>query len=217
MSLNGVEIGHRYGTGPPVLHGIELQVEPGVRIALTGPSGSGKTTLLSILGLLQAPTSGHVNVDGTPIPEKGPTRDRVRTERMAWVFQTANLLNRRTALDNVVTTLLARGTHREEAEAAASRALAAVGLGHLTRRPVHLLSGGEAQRVTIARALVTDPDYLFADEPTGQLDAATTAHVLEALDAALPTTAAMVIATHDAAVAATCQQIIHLTNGIITS
>lgn len=211
IALKGVT--HAYGRNPPVLDEISLDVERGDIVAVTGASGSGKTTLLSIMGLLQAPTVGEVLVDGSPAPSRGAALQRLRSSYFAWVFQTVNVLGRRTALDNVVIGLLARGYTRLLAEKEGRIALERVGLGEFWNHPVQDLSGGELQRVCIARALAGDPQVLLADEPTGQLDRSTSLRVMGALMDALPQSTAVVVASHDPVVAERCRRILELRDG----
>lgn len=212
LTLRGVS--HRYGPPLPwVVRGIDLEVADGESVALMGPSGSGKTTLLSILGLLTHPAEGEVLLDGQPIERRAASA--LRTREFAWVFQTANALLRRTALENASLQLLARGAKREAAEAAAKYELGRVGVGHLAARPARMLSGGELQRVCIARALAAAPRFIFADEPTGQLDHASTLEAGAALIEQRPVGTAVIIATHDPEVAARCGRIVRLIDGSI--
>jgi len=206
-------ISHRYGGGPIVLDDINLAIAPGESVALTGPSGSGKTTLLSIMGLLTVPKGGTVFLDDGTIPTRGPVRDRLRADAYAWVFQTVNVLGHRTARDNAALGLLARGVPRAEASRRAEDALEAVGLaGHVAARVVDL-SGGELQRVCIARAVASAPRFVLADEPTGQLDHATSENALDALWSARHPDTSLVIATHDPSVARRCDRVVSLVDG----
>lgn len=210
MPLTVTSVTHRYHPRlDPVLTDVDLEIADGATVALMGPSGSGKSTLLGIVGGLLAPAEGAVQVDGRPIP----TRPAERSRLFSWVFQTVNALGKRGAVDNVALPLLAQGDTRPEAETAARRVLEDVGLGHRVRAQTASLSGGELQRVCIARALVTRPRYLLADEPTGQLDHRTSNHVLDALWAARTESTTMIIATHDHEVADRCDRIIHLLDG----
>jgi len=215
MSLTAEGIGHAYRPGQWVLSEVSLDVQAGESVALLGPSGSGKTTLLSILGLLQTPTHGRVLIDGEA--RSARQAGRLRAELFAWVFQTVNTLRRRTALDNAAVGLLARGVGREESNRLAAEALAAVGLGEMGAVPVERLSGGELQRVCIARAVAARPRFLLADEPTGQLDRSTSDRVLEALWAARLPETALVIATHDLDAASRCDRVVQLVDGHVMS
>lgn len=212
LALRGVS--HRYGPRlPAVLRDVTLAVEPDVSLALMGPSGSGKTTLLCILGLLLAPSDGDLWFDGQRLSLHGRERTRLRRECFGWVFQSVNVLPHRTALDNAALGLLARGVGIDEARQAAAEALNAVAIGPLATRPVHALSGGELQRVCIARALAARPRFILADEPTGQLDRANTKGVIEALVQNRPAGTSVVIATHDPLVASHCDRIIQMVDG----
>jgi ABC-type lipoprotein export system ATPase subunit len=208
-------VSHRYSPATPwVVREVDLEVADGESVALMGPSGSGKTTLLSILGLLTHPAQGEVLLDGAPVTA-GRGASELRASQFSWVFQTANALLRRTALENAALQLLSRGAERESAEAVASAELERVGVGHLANRPARLLSGGELQRVCIARALAAAPRWILADEPTGQLDHATTLEAGDALIKNRPIGTAVIIATHDPEVAARCGRIIRLVDGEI--
>lgn len=212
MPIEARNITHRY-QHRAVLNGISFTVAAGDTVAITGPSGSGKTTLLSILGLLLAPTSGSVLIDGRSVPPGGRQRDRLRAGRIAWIYQTVNVLGRRSALDNVTVGLLAQGLSRRDAETAATRALTAVGLDQTVQQQVRELSGGEVQRVCAARAIAGSPTYLLADEPTGQLDRDSTRVVIDSLLAARDAQTAVVIATHDPTVAQRCERVVVLDAG----
>lgn len=213
MSVILSGITHRYGPGPPVLFDVSLAVATGEAVALTGPSGSGKTTLLAIIGLLTRPSAGRVLFDRAAPPHGGAALDRFRSEAFGWVFQTANALPRRTALDNAALGVLTRGAGHGEARAQAALALEAVGVGHLAAKEARTLSGGELQRVCIARALAARPRYVLADEPTGQLDHATTLDVIAALLDRRPAGTGVILATHDIEVARRCDRVVSLVDG----
>jgi ABC-type lipoprotein export system ATPase subunit len=213
LTLRGVS--HRYSPALPlVVRAIELEIANGESVALMGPSGSGKTTLLSILGLLTHPAQGEVLLDGEPVTA-GRGASELRGTQFSWVFQTANALLRRSAIENAALQLRARGAERASAERVATLELERVGIGHLAQRPARLLSGGELQRVCIARALAAAPRWILADEPTGQLDHATTLEVGSALIENRPIGTAVIIATHDPEVAARCGRIVRLIDGAI--
>lgn len=193
------------GRGPQVLRGVDLEVPPGTSTAIVGPSGSGKTTLLSVIGGLLRPSGGRARaVDGAGSMHRV---DSVAT----WVLQTVSLLPERTAADNVMVGAYSDTDDRAEADRRTAHALAAVGLGDRAEARARLLSGGEAQRVAIARALASHRPVLLADEPTGQLDAATSAAVADALLGATGRT--VVVVTHDLEVAARCTQVLELRDG----
>ena len=218
MPLSVRAVRHRYGDAQPwVLQGVDLEIADGSSVALMGPSGSGKTTLLSVLGLLTQPTEGEVAIDGERAAAEGRSAGQIRAEQFSWVFQTANALLRRTAVENASLQLLTRGVSRRSAERAAMEELERVGVGALASRRCRLLSGGELQRVCIARALAAAPRWILADEPTGQLDHATTLDVIQALIDGRPVGTAVIIATHDAEVAARCGRTLRLLDGAIQS
>lgn len=190
---------------PTLLDAVHLEVRAGESVAVVGPSGSGKTTLLALLGGLLRPRSGRVFV-----ADCGDELSVV--EHVSWVLQTVNVLPDRSVLDNVAIGAFADGTDRGTAATRARTALATVGLAGTDERPVRTLSGGEAQRVVIARAAVSDRPVLLADEPTGQLDQQTSTQVIDAL----LTSAAdkiTVVVTHDPAIAARCSRTVTLGAG----
>jgi lipoprotein-releasing system ATP-binding protein len=217
MSLSLRGIGHAYVRGRWVLRDVDLEVAAGESVALVGPSGSGKTTLLSIVGLLQRPSEGTVSLDGRQVSAGGRGRSGLLGEVFAWVFQSVNTLRHRSALDNTALGLLARGLRRGDAEAAAAEALHRVGLAGFETTPVETLSGGELQRVCIARAVAARPRFLLADEPTGQLDRSTSDRVLDALWQARGSETAVVIATHDPDAAARCDRVLRLIDGRVVA
>ncbi len=206
LSLTGVT--HRYGDQPPVLIGIDLEVGADETVAIVGASGSGKTTLLSILGGLLRPTEGDVLLDGMLVG-----REELPPGSLSWVFQTINLLGRRTALENVALGLHAVGFAPGEVSVAATAMLEAVGLGGMEEQVAMRLSGGQAQRVGIARALVGRPRYVLADEPTGQLDRSTSEIVAEVLFSARPAGTTVVAATHDPLIAGRCRRTYTIVDG----
>ena len=190
---------------PTLLDGVLLDAQVGESVAVVGPSGSGKTTFLALLGGLLRPQSGRVVLDrdGEELPV---------AEHVSWVLQTVNVLADRSVIDNVAVGAFADGLDRATATARARTALAAVGLAGTDERLVRTLSGGEAQRVVIALAAVSDRPVLLADEPTGQLDQDTSAHVIDALLASAAAKITVVV-THDPAVAARCSRILVLGAG----
>ena len=214
MPIALVDISHTYNDGTAGLRSVSISIEPGTLTAFVGPSGSGKTTLLSILGLLLIPTRGTVSYNGADVLARRLAAFRWKFN-IAWVFQTANMLPRRTALDNVMLASLARGQQSEAARDGAVQALGNVGLSSKADVPVRQLSGGEVQRVGIARALSTTPHYLFADEPTGQLDRASTSGVLDSFRSLVDRGSTAVLATHDPFVASACHQVIRLVDGAL--
>lgn len=215
MPLSLEHISKSYGAERIVLKSVDMLVEDGESVAIMGPSGSGKTTLLSIIGLLADPTSGSLMIDGVPPPRRHANRHSIRSRTFGWVLQTVNVSSKRSAVDNVAVPLLASGHSRQEALAMSLDALEKVGLKGRAYEPVNVLSGGESQRVCIARALAHRPRFLLADEPTGQLDNATSLEVLDAmLRLRSDTGSTLLVATHDATVAATCDRAIDLIDGM---
>jgi ABC-type lipoprotein export system ATPase subunit len=172
---------HRVHPGPVVaVDGVSLTLEPGEFVVLTGPSGSGKTSLLSLIGALDRPSSGTIEIEGTPIEEW--ESGRLHREVIGFVFQHHHLLPHLQATLNVEIPLIGNGVGRAERRERATDLLRAVGLGHrLDSLAVHL-SGGERQRVAVARAIANDPRLLLADEPTGALDSDDTLRILDLLE-----------------------------------
>ncbi|TQL03506.1 ABC transporter ATP-binding protein [Cellulomonas sp. SLBN-39] len=201
-----------------ILRGVTLAVDAGEHVAVVGRSGTGKSTLLNILGLLDAPTSGTYVLDGAPVAKlSNRRRTRVRGDDFGFVFQQFNLLPGRTALENVAAPLMyARGRQFWQRTRLAAAMLTRVGLGDRLDTMPEKLSGGEQQRVAVARALVRGPRVILADEPTGALDVETGQEIMDLLDdVASETGAALVTITHDLAVAARAQRHYRLTEGVL--
>ena len=190
--------------GPlPIVVDVSLEVAASEWVSLVGPSGCGKTTLLMLLGLLDTPDRGSVWLDGEAVAGwSAAARARARLSRIGFVFQTQNLFDHLSARDNVALPAWRAGGSRPEALRAADALLERFGLTHRAATRADRLSTGEAQRTAIARALVNRPKLVFADEPTGSLDSENTALVLDALAEVTAGGAALLVATHDAGVAA---------------
>jgi putative ABC transport system ATP-binding protein len=195
---------------------VSLRADAGTLVAVMGPSGSGKTTLLSLAGGLDRPTSGAVLVGGTDLATLGGTDlAAIRRRSIGYVFQQMNLVDGLTAAENVSLPLELDGVGRREARAAAVEALELVSIGDLADRFPDELSGGEQQRVAVARAVVGDRTLLLADEPTGALDSATGESVLRLLRAHCERGGAGVLVTHDARFAAWADRIVFLRDGSV--
>ena len=208
-----------YRTGDSVvkaLDGIDLRIRQGEYVAIMGPSGSGKTTMMNLLGCLDRPTAGVYRLNGTDV--SGMDDDRlsaVRGREIGFVFQSFNLLPRLDALANVALPLSYQGVGKAERMARAAEALRRVGLESRMRHRPDELSGGQRQRVAVARALVTHPSIILADEPTGNLDTATSAEVMQLFDEVHRAGNTVVLVTHSEEIARYAERIVTLRDGRI--
>jgi putative ABC transport system ATP-binding protein len=201
------------------LKGVSLRIYRGDFIAIMGPSGSGKTTLLNIMGLMDRPTSGRVVVDGVEISRlKSDEIARLRNYKMGFVFQQFNLISRLTVLENIELPLIPRGIPRKKRIEMSINALLRVGgeLSWLPKKPSQL-SGGQQQRVAIARAIVGEPEIVLADEPTGNLDVASSRIVVKTFQELNKEGATIVVVTHNPEVAHCTQKIYLIRDGVIAN
>jgi putative ABC transport system ATP-binding protein len=200
------------------LDGVSLSIAAGTMVAIMGPSGSGKSTLMNLLGLLDTPTSGSYRIEGAEVAGlSDAARSRERRERIGFIFQSFNLLPRKSAIENVAIPLMYAGVGRAERQERARMILEQVGLGDRMRHRPTELSGGQQQRVAIARALINQPALILADEPTGNLDSRTGREVLGLLRQLHAAGRTIVVVTHDRAVAEIAQRIVTLVDGRIVS
>lgn len=198
------------------LDGVDLDVARGEYLAIMGHSGSGKSTLMSLLGCLDTPTSGSYRLSGEAVHELDDDRlADVRNRRIGFVFQTFNLLPRLDAVTNVGLPLLYRDVPRAEREERAKEALEKVGLGARMKHRPSEMSGGQCQRVAVARALVTDPAIVLADEPTGNLDSRTSHEIMDLFEALHDEGRTLLLVTHEDDIAERTQRRIRLKDGKI--
>lgn len=214
------EVTKVYSGSPPVraLDGIDVGFQAGELAAVVGPSGSGKSTLLHVMGALDRPTSGTVQIDGIDVSS---LNDRalsgLRSNKIGFIFQDFFLISGLTATANVAEGLIYRGLPRSVRNERARHALERVGLGHRLGHRPNQLSGGERQRVAIARAIVGEPAIVFADEPTGNLDSATSDEIASLFDDLNSDGATIIVITHDRELAARFPRLVELRDGRITN
>lgn len=211
VRLEALDVGFGYTPGERLLDGWSARFAAGSMTALTGPSGRGKSTLLYLLGLMLHPSAGEIRVDGAPASGLGDAaRAALRAHRFGFVFQDAALDPTRTVIDNVTETALYRGDARSRARIAGLELLDRFGVDVPAHRRPGQVSGGQAQRIALCRALLSAPPVLLADEPTGNLDPVTADVVVTAMRAHADAGAAVVIVTHSPDVAAACDAEIRL-------
>ena len=196
------------------LRGVSLTVERGEFLAIIGPSGSGKSTLMHLLGCLDRPTSGRYWLDGTAVEGLADQElSKLRNRKVGFVFQTFNLISQLTILENVEVPLIYMGMERPQRQQLCMEMLQAVRLGHRSTHRPNELSGGENQRAAIARALVTTPDIILADEPTGNLDTKTGTEIMEILDDLNKRGTTIVLVTHELPKVKWARRVVYMQDG----
>ncbi|MEW5945800.1 MAG: ABC transporter ATP-binding protein [bacterium] len=217
IELNDIEKTYDGGSvSTPVLKGISFRVEKGEYVAIMGTSGTGKSTLMNIIGCLDKPTGGRYRLDNTDVVNLDDAAlSRLRNRKLGFVFQQFNLLDRTTALKNVLLPLLYTDPYPADAAARAERSLKAVSLADRMQYKPGELSGGQQQRVAIARALITDPEVILADEPTGNLDRRSGLEVLAIFKRLHRDGRTIILVSHDQAVAEHADRIVILKDGRI--
>lgn len=218
--LKAEKIKKEYRSGSvvtPVLKGVNFNIEDGEFVSIVGVSGSGKSTLLNVIGLLDSPTSGKYWIDEEEVADlNSDERARLRNEKIGFVFQRYNLLPRTSVLENVLLpTIYNASTSREEAEERARDLLEKVGLSHRLQNEPNELSGGESQRVAIARSLVNNPTLILADEPTGNLGYENTEPVMDIFKDLNEEGHTVLLVTHSKEIANYANRMLHLEKGII--
>jgi putative ABC transport system ATP-binding protein len=202
-----------------VLHGLEFNIDQGEFVAIMGPSGSGKSTLMHIIGFLDKATSGTYSFKGEDVTRFDDNKlAHLRNKEVGFVFQSFNLLPRTSVLDNVLLPLTyTKGLSKEDKDKSAKQAIDAVGLTHRIDNLSNQLSGGEKQRVAIARSLVTQPEIIFADEPTGNLDSKSGEQVMEILNKLNSDGKTIILVTHEQYTAEYAKRILKLKDGLLVS
>jgi len=220
MSVVMEDVQKTYSTGgyaTAALLGITARIESGEFACIMGPSGSGKSTLMNLLGALDRPTRGRIIVDGQDLSKAGDDQlADFRNKKVSFIFQSYNLINRLTALENVMLPLLVREGSKPDRIRASMKALESVGLRHRVRHTPDRLSGGEQQRVAMARAVVTKPKIILGDEPTGNLDTKTAESVMNLLKKLNRERGlTLVIVTHSAEIAKHADKILYVRDGLL--
>jgi putative ABC transport system ATP-binding protein len=219
LAVQGLRKTYTIGTQTVhALDGVDLTIARNEYVALMGPSGSGKSTLMNMLGCLDTPTSGSYLLNGKDVSrlDEDALAD-IRNKEIGFVFQTFNLLPRYSALENVALPLIYAGVGREEREARAREVLDQVGLADRMNHRPNELSGGQRQRVAVARALVNRPSIILADEPTGNLDSATSMEIMALFRAIHEAGNTIIVVTHEEDIAACAQRIVRLKDGRVDS
>jgi putative ABC transport system ATP-binding protein len=217
IELEGVERNfHVGGTIVHALRDINLSIEKGEYISIMGPSGSGKSTLLNILGILDSPDAGEYRFNNKPVNSLSEDEQaRLRREHIGFVFQFFHLIPRLSAADNVALPLTLAGIAPEVRQQKVNAAFESLGLSDRAQHRPDQLSGGQRQRVAIARAMVSNPEIVFADEPTGNLDRASGAEVIEALERLQKQGITLIVVTHDPELGQRAHRQIHMDDGRI--
>ena len=214
-------LARHYAVGGEVvraLDGVSFDVARGEWVAIVGQSGSGKSTLMNLLGCLDTPTSGSYRLNGADVQDlEDDDLADLRNREIGFVFQTFQLLPRATALANVELPLVYRGLPRRERRERAEAALRAVGLSHRLHHRPNELSGGQRQRVAIARALVGEPSILLADEPTGNLDSATSEEIMKVFEELASSGQTVIMVTHEPDIAAHARRVVVLRDGLVAT
>lgn len=214
--VEAIDVTRQFGP-TTVLLDVSLRVDVGDRVAIVGRSGSGKSTLLHLLGLMDRPSSGRIHFDGIDVTGQ-PERHRaaLRARDVSFVFQAFHLLGRRTVLENVETGPLYQGIRSRDRRDRALAALDEVGLSHRVDAFPTTLSGGERQRVAVARALARGSRLVLADEPTGNLDEASTDRLLDIFDRVVGPSMALIVVTHDRSVADRADRVYRMVDGVLS-